>query len=216
MAADSVAPGDETAPAAGIPQQSVDHPAQRRGRSPVWWLLVLVPGLIVALASAVIALGAGKPEAFGSVGVYRAALNAAVLLRMFGMFIAVVLVWWELRTRGAPRGVLLLAVVSGPAVYAVLAFINSLSFFPPAEAAYYMVNPLAVAALGSQVGFAALVEILWRGAGRRRGRWGGKVFSRGVLAALIGGFAVLYLAVLHAGGTTGFFLFGAGYRLLFT
>lgn len=182
----------------------------------MWWLLALVPGLIVALASAVIALGAGKPEAFGSVDVYRAVLNAAVLLRMFGMFIAVVLVWWELRMRGALRGVLALAVVSGPLVYAVLAFFNSLSFFPPAEAAYYMVNPLAVASLGSQVGFASLVEVLWRGAGKRRGRWQGRALTGGVLAGLVGGFAVLYLAVLHAGGTTGFYLFGAGYRLLFT
>lgn len=180
------------------------------------WLLAVVPGLIVALTSAFVATFAGAPESFPSVGWYRAALNTAVLLRVFGMFLAVVLVWWELRTRQARRAILVSGVISGPLTYAVVEAFRMLSFFTAPEALYYMVNPLAVAALGCQTATAGVMELLWRGVGARRGRWPGRVVTPGLLMAIVGGLAVLYFAVLHAGGTTGFYLFNAGYRWLFT
>lgn len=180
------------------------------------WLLAVVPALIVAVANLAVAAFAGKPEMFPSVDAYRLVLNAAVLLRIFGMFLAVVLVWWELRIRHAGRGPLVVAVVSGPVTYAVTEAFRMLSFFPGPEAAYYMVNPLTVAALGSQIATAGLVETLWRVAGKGRGRWQGPVVTWRLLLVIGGGLAVLYFAVLHAGGTTGFYIFNAGYRWLFT
>ena len=180
------------------------------------WLLALVPGAIVAVANVAVAAFAGKPEAFPSVELYRFVLNAAVLLRVFGMFLAVVLVWWELRTRQAKRVVLTVAVASGPLTYAVIEAFRMLSFFTAPEAVYYMVNPLTMAALGGQTATAGLVETLWRGFGRRHGRWPGRVFTWRLVAAIVGGLTVLFIAVIHAGGTTGFYLFNAGYRWLFT
>lgn len=180
------------------------------------WLLALVPGVIVVVANLAVAVFAGKPEALPSVDVYRAVLNAAVLLRFFGMFLAVVLVWWELRSRGAGRALLAVAVLSGPITYAIIEAFRMLSFFTAPEAVYYLVNPLTIAAMGSQVATAGLVEALWRVAGRRHGRWPGRVLTWGLLTAVGGGLGVLYVAVLHAGGTTGFYIFNAGYRWLFT
>lgn len=195
--------------------RGTDPDVAPRSRSLVW-LLAAVPGLLVVLTIWFVAVFAGRPEAFASVGLYRAALNTAVLLRLFGMFLAVVLVWWELRTRRASRAALVTAVISGPLTYAVLEAFRMLSFFPAPEAAYYMVNPLAVAALASQAATAGAVELLWRLVGSRQGRWSGPVITLRLLLVIGGGLAVLYFAVLDGGGTTGFYLFNAGYRLLFT
>lgn len=202
---------DGTPEADGV---TASHGSRRQHR--LTWLLALLPGIVVLVANLAVATLAGKPEIFPSVDAYRAVLNAVVLLRMFGMFLAVVLVWWELRARRADRALLAVAVLSGPITYAVFEAFRMLSFFTAPEAAYYLINPLTIAALGSQTATAGLVETLWRAIGKRRGRWPGRVLTWRLLAAIGGGLAILYVAVLHAGGTTGFYIFNAGYRWLFT
>lgn len=187
----------------------------RRGAPWGLWLLAGVPALIVLAASGVLTSWAGEPEAFVSVPGYRTTLNAAVLLRLFGMFIAVVLVWWELRSRNAPRAVRIVAIAGGPLAYAITAFWASLAFFPIGPSLYYMLNPLTIAALGAQMGFASVVELLWRAVGRRRGRWSTPVFTTLPVVGVVAGFGVLYFTVIYNGGATGFYLFGTGYRLLF-
>lgn len=188
---------------------------RRTGSTRLMWLLAVLPAAMVVFATLLIDVGAGDPDLFPSVTVYRVTLDAAVLTRLFGMFLSVVLVWWELRTRAAPRPILLAAVISGPLAYAVTAGLSALSYYPFGEAAYYMLNPLTVAALGCQVACAGVVEALWRVGRRRQQQWSGAILSGGVLSAIVCGAVVLYAAVLHDGGTTGFYLFTSGYRLLF-
>ena len=65
-------------------------------------LLALVPAAIVVAASAFVKAFAGQYEVLGAA--YAPLLNAGVLLRAFGMFTSVVLVWGALRSRSAPRG----------------------------------------------------------------------------------------------------------------
>jgi hypothetical protein len=174
--------------------------------------LAIVPGLIVAATSLVLR-GAGTVDPFGSVGLYRAVMNAAALGRFFGLFVAVVLVWGWLRAAGASRWLLALAVVSGPLVYAVTAVAGVIGYFPVGEAFYYGLNPLTVAGIGAQCGFAGLAEVAWRW---RSSRWESRVVTPGVIAAVVLGFGVLFFTVLFRGGVAYFFIYQRGYEVLFT
>lgn len=165
-----------------------------------------IPGLIV-LVCQVVLLRAGDP--FSPIGTYQALMNAAALGRFFGLFVAVIAVWGVLRGADAPRWALLLAVLSGPFVYAIAAILGIVGYYPAGEALYYGLNPLTLAGIGSQSGFAALAEMAWRW---RRHR---KVFTPGVLVTLLAGFAVLFVTVIFRGGVTWFFIYQRGYEVLF-
>lgn len=188
-------------------------PASRRLRGVA---LALVPALIVLVCHLVLARGVGQVDSFGSVGLYRTVMNAAALGRFFGLFAAVVLVWGLLRTWQAPRWVLALAVLSGPLMYAVTAVLDVVGYFPTGQALYYGLNPLTIAGIGAQSGTAALCEAGWRWWQRRHGRRGGPVLTFGLVAVVIGGYAVLYFAVLFRGGVAYFFIYQQGYLFLFT
>lgn len=175
-------------------------------------VLALVPGIIVAIASVVLRW-AGDVTPFGSVGLYRLVMNAAAIGRFFGLFVAVVLVWGLLRSRAAPRWVLALAVLSGPAVYAITAVAGVIGYFPTPEAFYYALNPLTVAGIGAQCGFAALAELVWRW---RSPQWQARVPTGGVWLVAVAGFAVLFFTVLYRGGVVYFFIYQRGYEVLFT
>jgi hypothetical protein len=179
-------------------------------------VLALVPALIVLACHLILARGVGQVDEFGSVGVYRAVMNAAALGRFFGLFAAVVLVWGLLRTWQAPRWVLALAVLSGPLMYAVTAVIDVVGYFPTGQALYYGLNPLTIAGIGAQSGTAALCEAGWRWWQRRHSRRDGPVLTFGLVAVVVVGYAVLYFAVLFRGGVAYFFIYQQGYLLLFT
>lgn len=176
--------------------------------------LALVPGVVVFVCWLVLR-GAGDVESFGSVDTYRVVMNVAALGRFFGLFAAVLLVWGLLRARAAPRWVMALALLSGPAVYAVTAVAGVIGYFPIGEALYYGVNPLTIAGIGSQIGWAVLAEMAWRWRGRRRGNWKGAVATPALVAAGVLGFSLLFFTVIYRGGVAFFFVYQQGYEALF-
>lgn len=178
--------------------------------------LALVPAAIFLLADAGVALFAGQVSSFGSVKVYRVVMNALVLLRFAGLFAASIAVWGLLRSRAAPRWLLVLAVLSGPLAYAVTGFLHTLQYFPPGQAAYYGVNPLFVGGVGSQVAVAAIAEGLWRWRHARKGDPRGSVVTPALVATMVLGFGVLFIAVLWDAGIHWFYVYQQGYKLLFT
>ncbi len=186
------------------------------GRRPVLVLLALVPGLIVLACSLVLTLGVDRVDAFGSVDLYRAVMNVAALGRFFGLFVAVALVWGWLRSGRASRPLLVLAILSGPATYAVTAVIDVAQYFPLGEALYYGVNPLTIAGVGAQTGTAAVCEAAWRWWRGRRGEQTAPAITVGLVATAVVGYAVLYFAVIFRGGVAYFFIYQQGYLLLFT
>ena len=135
--------------------------------------LAMVPAAIVVVASAFVGTFAGYPERLG--GAYQPLMNAGVLLRGFGMFLSVVVVWGALRARGASRPLLALAILSGPVAYGIVAAIGMLDYFPPGQAAYYGINPIFIATIGGQCAMAAVAEMVWRWRSRRRGQDNGRV-----------------------------------------
>lgn len=177
-------------------------------------VLALVPALVVVATSWFVYTFAGDYETLGRL--YRPLMNAAVLLRMFGMFGSVLLVWGALRTRGAGRGLLALAILSGPVAYGIVAAIVETSYFPLGQALYYGINPMFVAAIAGQCAAAGVGEALWRWLSRRRGRQVKWPVTGGVLAAIIGGLAVVFFTVLFQGGVPFFYVYQRGYLLLFT
>ncbi len=177
-------------------------------------VLALVPGAVVLVTSLFVRTFAGRYELLGAA--YGPLLNAGVLMRAFGMFAAVILVWGTLRSRGAGRGVLAMAVLSGPITYGVVAAIGALDFFPPGQAAYYGVNPIFVASVAGQCAAAGFAEVLWRWWSRRRGRQVGRLVTWGVAAAVLGGLSVVFFTVLFQGGVPFFYVYQRGYLLLFT
>lgn len=177
-------------------------------------LLALVPAAIVVAASAFVKFFAGQYEVLGAA--YAPLLNAGVLLRAFGMFTSVVLVWGALRSRDASRGVLALAILSGPVAYGITAAIDALAFFPAGQAAYYGINPIAIAAVAGQCAAAAVAEVLWRWWSRRRGRESGSPVTWRIAAVFGAGLLTVFFTVLYQGGVPFFYVYQRGYMLLFT
>ena len=177
-------------------------------------VLALVPAAIVLAASIFVKVFAGRYELLGSA--YAPLLNSGVLLRAFGMFASVVLVWGALRSRGASRGVLALAILSGPITYGVTAAIEALAFFPAGEAAYYGINPIALAAVAGQCVAAAVAEVAWRWWSRRRGKEAGAPVTWRIAAAFGAGLLTVFFTVLYQGGVPFFYVYQRGYMLLFT
>ena len=177
-------------------------------------LLALVPAAIVVGTSVFVQVFAGRYEVLGSA--YAPVLNAGVLLRAFAMFASVVLVWGALRSRSASRGLLALAILSGPVAYGVTAAIDALAYFPAGQAAYYGINPIAIAAVAGQCAAAAVAEVLWRWWSRRRGRDAGSPVTWRIAAAFGAGLATVFFTVLFQGGVPFFYVYQRGYLLLFT
>lgn len=181
-------------------------------------LHVAAPALISVLTllalTAVISWGVGHPERFLSPAVYDATLSAATLARLGPIFFSGLLVCPAMRLRGATMKWSLAGTFVTPAVFALLSGVGQLRYFPPAEAAYYIVNPMFVAAFGAQCAWAAAGEMFvrWRRAG-----WG-DVSGRPLVVALmiaICGLALLYTGVIWDGGKHMFYLWMSGYTALF-
>ena len=187
------------------------------GRAADRWsvLLALIPALVFVQADLVVGQLAGHPDRFPSVGAYRAVLNLESLLRYGGLFVAVLFVWGALRSRGAPRWVLALAVLSGPLAYALVEFVRAQAFFPPGQAAYYAIGPLFVGGVASQCAMAAVGEALWRWWGRRRGVNRGRAVTWRILLIAVSGWAILYVTLLWDGGIHWFYLYQQVYKALF-
>ncbi len=177
-------------------------------------VLALVPGALVLLTSVFVRTFAGRYEVLGAA--YGPLLNAGVLLRTFGMFASVVLVWGALRSRRAGRGLLATAILSGPITYGIVAAIGALDYFPPGQAAYYGVNPIFIASVAGQCAAAGFAEVLWRWWSRRRGRDVGRPLSLGIAAVVAGGLSVVFFTVVFQGGVPFFYVYQRGYLLLFT
>jgi hypothetical protein len=168
----------------------------------------------VVVATIFVKVFAGRYEVLG--GAYAPLLNAGVLLRAFGMFASVVIVWGALRSRGASRGVLALAILSGPIAYGVTAAIAALAYFPAGQAAYYGLNPIAIATVAGQCAAAAVAEVGWRWWSRRRGRDAGTPVTWAIAAAFGAGLLTVFFTVLYQGGVPFFYVYQRGYLLLFT
>lgn len=171
--------------------------------------LALVPGVLFALTDLAQRHFAGRVEAFGSVGAYRTTLDAVSLARYALLFAGVLLVWGWLRGRGATtltRGVALLAA---PAAYSLLAFDQATLVFSAGEALYYAVNPVWLAAVGSQAACAGVAELAWRLRHRRVAAWWLPA------AVIVAGWTVTYATVLWDGGVHWFYVYQQGYRALF-
>lgn len=177
-------------------------------------VVALVPAAIVLVASIFVKVFAGRYEVLGSA--YAPLLNGGVLLRAFGMFASVVLVWGTLRSRGASRGVLALAILSGPVAYGVTAAIDALAYFPAGQAAYYGINPIAIATVAGQCAAAAVAEVAWRWWSRRRGRETGSPVTWRIATVFGAGLLTVFFTVLYQGGVPFFYVYQRGYMLLFT
>jgi len=184
-------------------------------RALTWVLLALVPAAVFVVGDAVMAWGAGRVDAFPSVGAYRLTLNVVVLVRDFGACAALLVVWGLLRSRGAPRWALVLAVLSAPLAYTAVQSVRAQEFFPPAQALYYGVNPLFVASLGLQVACAALAEGVWRMWGRRAGADRGRPVAWPIVVAGLAGVAITFVSVGWDGGVHWFYVYQQGYKALF-
>ena len=176
--------------------------------------LALVPAGLVLLSSWFVGTFAGRYETLGAA--YGPLLNSGVLLRAFGMFASVVLVWGALRSRGASHGLLAAAILSGPIAYGIVAAIGALDYFPPGQAAYYGINPLFIASIAGQCAAAGIAEVVWRWWSRRRGRDVGRPVTWGVAAVVVAGLAAVFFTVLYQGGVPFFYVYQRGYLLLFT
>lgn len=179
---------------------------------------VAAPALISLLTllalTAAISWGVGHPERFPSPAVYDAALSAATLARLGPVFFSGLLVWPAMRLRGASMMWSVAGTLVTPVAFAVLSAVGQLTYFPPAQAAYYVLNPMVVAALGAQCAWAAAGEVFVRW------RWAGSTGVPGrplavALAVALCGFALLYTGVIWDGGKHMFYLWMSGYTALF-
>ncbi len=169
----------------------------------------------IVVLTLVITWGWGQPERFGTDGVYRAVMNIAVLARLGPVYLAALIVWPAMRLRGASIPWAAVGALSSALTFGIVGAIGSLTYFPPAQAAYYVLNPMVVAAMGSQIGCSAIGEVYvrWRRGGLpalRSGRFW-------VVATPIGiaGFVLFYVGVIWDGGSHWFYLWIRGFMALF-
>ena len=183
-------------------------------RSRAWHVAAPALVSIVTLVALTIVIDRswGDPQRFPSVGAYRSFMDALVLLRVGPAFLSALVVWPAMRLRGASIGWAAVGSVSSAVAFGLLGGVQALTFFPPAQAAYYVINPMVVGAIGSQIGCCALGEVWvrWRRGGLRQWRFW-------VVAALVaaGGFSLFYLAIVWDGGRHWFYIWMQGFTLLF-
>jgi len=189
--------------------------AQRRPTSP-WHIGVpaVISVITIVILTLAISRGWGQPERFSSVDVYRAVMNVAVMARLGPIFMAGIIVYPAMRLRGASIGWAGVGAVSSALAFGVISGVQALTFFPPAQAAYYVINPMVVAAIGSQIGCSAIGEIFvrWRRdpASLRSAR-----FWLLTIAVAFMGFALFYVGVIWDGGQHWFYVWIRGFMLLF-
>jgi hypothetical protein len=178
-------------------------------------VLALVPAAIVVVATIFVKVFAGRYEVLGAA--YAPLLNGGVLLRAFGMFASVVVrVGGVALARRLPR-----RARSGDPVRprwptAVTAAIDALAYFPAGQAAYYGLNPIAIATVAGQCAAAAVAEVAWRWWSRRRGRDAGTPLTWRIAAVFGAGLLTVFFTVLYQGGVPFFYVYQRGYMLLFT
>lgn len=192
----------------------IEAPAGQRRSA--WFIAapaLISVGTIVAL-TLLITWGWGQPERFGSETLYRGVMDAAVLLRLGPVFMSGIIVWPAMRLRGASIGWAALGTVSSAVAFGVIGALQALTFFPPLQAAYYVLNPMVVGAIGSQIGWMAVGEVFVR-------------WRRGGLAALtprlllivapiaVVGFTLFYIGVIWDGGRHWFYVWIRGFMALF-
>ena len=192
----------------------IEAPAGQRRSA--WFIAapaLISVGTIVAL-TLLITWGWGQPERFGSETLYRGVMDAAVLLRLGPVFMSGIIVWPAMRLRGASIGWAALGTVSSAVAFGVIGALQALTFFPPLQAAYYVLNPMVVGAIGSQIGWMAVGEVFVR-------------WRRGGLTALtprlllivapvaVVGFTLFYIGVIWDGGRHWFYVWIRGFMALF-
>ena len=180
---------------------------------------VAVPALIscatIVILTLVITWGWGQPERFGSDAVYRAVMNFAVLARLGPVYLAALVVWPVMRLRGASMPWAAVGALSSAITFGIIGAIGSLTYFPPAQAAYYVLNPMVVAAVGSQIGCSAIGEVYvrWRRGGLAAlGTW--RLWAVAVPIG-VAGFTLMYVGVIWDGGSHWFYLWIRGFMALF-
>ena len=180
---------------------------------------VAVPALIsvatIIVLTMVITWGWGQPERFGPDAVYRAVMNFAVLARLGPVFLAAIVVWPAMRLRGASMPWAAVGSLSSAITFGIIGATGSLTYFPPAQAAYYVFNPMVVAAIGSQIGCSVLGEVYvrWRLGGLSALRtW--RLWAVAIPIA-VAGFTLMYVGVIWDGGSHWFYLWIRGFMALF-
>lgn len=190
-------------------------PVERTSRGA---LHIAAPALISVATLVVLSLlvtwGWGQPERFGSVEVYRRVMDAAVFLRLGPAFFSAIVVYPAMRLRGASIVIAGAGAVSSAIAFGVIGAIGALTFFPPLQAAYYVINPMAVAAIGSQIAWSAVGEVFvrWRRdrvALRSWRLWGA------IVAIAVAGFALCYVGVIWDGGRHWFYVWMRGFMIMF-
>jgi hypothetical protein len=175
--------------------------------------LISIATLIVL--TAVISWGWGQPDRFGSVEAYRGVMDIAVLARLGPAFMSGVVVYPAMRLRGASIGWAGAGAVASALAFGVIGALQALTFFPPAQAAYYVINPMVVGAIGSQVAWCAVTEpfVRWRRGGRAALT---SVRLWAVVAVVaVAGFSLLYIGVIWDGGRHWFYVWIRGFMFLF-
>lgn len=190
-------------------------PVQVTGRRA--WSIAVPPAISLVtliVLSLVITVGWGAPERFLSEATYRGMMDAAVLLRLGPVFFSGLLVWPAMRLRGASVPWAIIGTLSSAVAFGVIGAIGALMFFPVAQALYYIANPMVVAAVGAQVGWIAVGEVIVRW---RRGELSALTTRMWIgLVALAGaGFLLLYAGVIWDGGRHVFYVWIRGFMWIF-
>jgi hypothetical protein len=184
-------------------------------RSP--WVIAAPAIISVAtflVLTLVVTWGWGEPTRFWSESGYRNVMDASVLLRLGPIYLSGFVVWPVMRLRGATIPWAALGTAASPLAFGIVGAMGALTFFPPAQAAYYALNPMVIAAMGSAVGAGAVGEVFVRW--RQRGRLAMTPRAL-VLAAVIAsaGFGLFYIGVIWDGGRHWFYLWIRGFMILF-
>ena len=157
----------------------------------------------------------GDPQDFPTVDAYRHFMDAVVLLRVGPAFLSALIVWPAMRLRGASIGWAAVGALSSAVVFGLLAAVQALTFFPPAQAAYYAINPMVVGAVGSQIGCSVVGELFvrWRrGGASALGSW--RLWAACVPVAAVG-FSLFYVGIIWDGGRHWFYVWIQGFSMLF-
>lgn len=175
-----------------------------------------VPALIslgtLIFLTIIISWGWGQPERLG--GAYRGVMDAAVFLRLGPIFMSGIIVWPAMRLRGASIAWAATGTLASAVAFGVIGSLQALTFFPPMQAAYYVINPMVFGAIGAQIGWMATGEVFvrWRRGGRAA------ITSR-ILAIVapiaVIGFTMFYVGVIWDGGRHWFYVWIRGFMWLF-